>query len=271
MVGARLGDYMAFWKVFIDDSADQHKKKFVVAGIFVAKLATWQKFQKKWNQECRNVPRIKYFHGKELRSFSGEFRQFLDKKKWPGSTGGDAAYAKRDRLRDVVESFPIAGFGVGLYVPVYEEIRASEKDSHRYLGKDAFEYILQVGMYRAARQIRQFDKNAKIAFVSDNSNKAPRYTKVYAAWSKANPNTARHLMGIAHLNDEHWPGLQAADMAASIVKDMFERHQGSEESVLPYVEEIPLLDRFFRIDNINKAFHMEMLSNQSSIERTIDV
>jgi hypothetical protein len=41
---------MAFEKVFIDDSTDQRKEQFVVAQVFVAKLATWQKFQRKWNQ-----------------------------------------------------------------------------------------------------------------------------------------------------------------------------------------------------------------------------
>jgi hypothetical protein len=80
-------------------------------------------------------------------------------------------------------------------------------------------------------------------------------------------------MGIAHLNDEHWPGLQAADMAAKVVKKVFENNRNSNSTlpVLPYDPDLPLIDRFFRIDNITEEFNREMLSHQSDIKRTIDV
>jgi hypothetical protein len=142
-------DYVAFWKVFIDDSADQKKEEFVVAGIFIGKLPAWQTFQRAWNKTCRQTPRIRYFHGKELSRLDGEFRQFRDKSVWPERTGSVAANAKKEALQAVIKAAPIVGFGMGLYVPEYEKIIATHANAKTYLGKDAFEYVLQVAMYRA--------------------------------------------------------------------------------------------------------------------------
>jgi len=212
---------MATWKVFIDDSADQHKKDFVVAGIFVGRMPHWAKFQKEWNQTLRKPPRIKHFHGKEWRTLNGEFRQFRDDKLWPDRSGGIAANAKRDALHEVINNSNIVGFGIGVYIENYERVRQSHPRGKTFMAKDAFEYVLQSAIYETTKLIvEESDGAAKVAFVSDLSNKAARYTQVFADWKEQNPKTAHHMLGISHFDDEKWAGLQAADMAASMVKDV---------------------------------------------------
>jgi hypothetical protein len=256
---------MALWKVFIDDSADQKKKQFVVAGMFVGRLKEWHSFQRKWNKKCRENPRIQYFHGKELRSLSKQFAQFQDKSKWPDKTGIIAANAKRDALRKVIHDSGLVGLGLGLYVPLYETFRASTPLARRLMGKDAFEYILQAVFWETTKHIIEVDERAKVAFVSDLSNKSPRYIRVFNAWKKANPNTAKHILGIDHLNDERWPGLQAADMAASSVKTVFEEHLATGKKI----KDFPLAERFYKMGNIDETYIRAMLKHHASTERQV--
>jgi hypothetical protein len=260
---------MATWKVFIDDSADQHKTEFVVAGVFIARIPQWAKFQRKWNQALRNPPRIKHFHGKELRRLDGQFRQFRNQELWPDGSGGIAANAKKDSLHDVINNSDIVGFGIGVYVENYERVRQSHPHGKTFMAKDAFEYVLQAAIYEATKLIvEESDGAARVAFVSDLSNKARRYTEVFADWKVKNPKTARYMLGISHLDDEKWPGLQAADMAATTVKDVFSANLNKRQVDLE--TEFPLRNRFKKIGNIDEAYHLAMLNSQSIRESEIE-
>jgi Protein of unknown function (DUF3800) len=268
LLGAGKSDYMATWKVFIDDSADQHKTEYVVAGVFIGRIPQWAKFQRKWNQALRNPPRIKHFHGKELRRLDGQFRQFRDPQLWPDKTGRVAANAKKNSLHDVINNSDLVGFGIGVYIEDYERVRQTHPRGKVFMPKDAFEYVLQSAIYETTKLIvQESDGAARVAFVSDLSNKAPRYTKVFADWKMKNPKTARYMLGISHENDEAWPGLQAADMAATTVKDVFAAALDKHRVFLE--KDFPLHKRFKKIGKIDEAYHLEMLRVQSIRESEV--
>jgi hypothetical protein len=68
------------------------------------------------------------------------------------------------------------------------------------------------------------------------------------------------MLGISHFDDEKWPGLQAADMGASMVKDVFAASR-SRRPVLE--EEFPLRSRFEHIGHCDETYHLSMLEAQS--------
>lgn len=151
------------WKVFIDDSADAERKKYVLAGALVGRKQAWHDFEKRWKRTLRNEPKIGYFHGKEISDLSGEFAQFKDKDKWPKPTGSIAANAKRDALRKVVEDSKLVAIGVGVLVEDYYKVKASHPLGATHMAKDVYEWTLQNIIMQTAAAIRKVDDNARIA------------------------------------------------------------------------------------------------------------
>jgi hypothetical protein len=153
----------------------------------------------------------------------------------------------------------IFGCGVGVKIPDYEHVRATHPRAKSFLAKDAFEYAIQAIIYEIATKVIEIDKRARVAYVSDDSNKATRYTEVYTNWKVANPKTAKFMLGISHFDDEKWPGLQAADMAASTVKACFDEFLVMGETLTDF----PLRRRFYRIATVGEKYLLSMLNHQS--------
>jgi hypothetical protein len=246
LFGLRKGDLLVqLWNVFVDDSADQHRRKFIVAGALFGSKSAWSSFNKQWRKCLHANPRIEYFHGSELRRLDGQFLQFRDPGKWPKPSGGIAANAKRDSLRQVIDgSVGLALYGVGILVPEYEHVRNSHPKGKEFLAGDPFEYVLQLLINRLSETLVGHQSDAEVAFISDGSSKAPIYAKVFSEWKEKNPITAQSMLGIAHLDDKKIYGLQAADMAASVVKGSFEKIDESSGLQTGF----PLEERFWKIE-----------------------
>jgi len=254
------------WKVFIDDSADAERKKYVLAGALVGRKQAWHDFEKQWNRTLRNKPKIAYFHGKEISDLSGEFAQFKDKDKWPKPTGSIAANSKRDALRKVLEESKLVAIGVGVMVGDYNKVKAAHPLGATHMASDVYEWTLQHTLMQTAAAIRKADDAARIAFVSDDSSRATRYTEVYTNFKVKNPKIAKHMLGIAHLDDKAWPGLQAADMVASAVKRVYDDQHRSGE-VDPTT---PLLSGFYRIGMVDEGYLLEIMNGQSEMRSDDD-
>lgn len=260
LFGLRKRDFILhLWKAFVDDSADEKREKFVVAGCLFGAKASWSAFNKEWRKALHEDPRIEHFHGKELRRLEGQFGQFRDPIKWPKPAGSEAANNKRDVLRSVIErQSSIVAFGCGVLVPEYRAVRDSHLRGRVFLAEDPFEYVLQLVINRAAETIARIDSHARIAFVSDDSLRAPIYSQGYANWKEKNPKTARSMLGIAHLDDEKIYGLQAADMAASVVKGSCELLEESNDLQTGF----PLESRFWKIEIYRKENLITTLETQ---------
>jgi len=238
LCGAERRDYMALWKVFSDDTADGRKEQFVGAGIVVGRMPHWRAFHRAWNRECRNAPRIKYFHGKELGGLTKQFAQFRNKNLYPDEQSGwGAARAKKDSLREVILNSDLSTLGYGVRVPIYKEFREKHPRAKRFMGTDAFEFLIQICFTETVKLLQSVDRHAKVAFVGDlDEGKAARYLKVYQSWTKANPTVSERSVGISFLPDERWPGLQSADMVATVVKKLFEETKDVAGKRLTYAE-----------------------------------
>jgi hypothetical protein len=204
------------YKVFIDDSADREQKKYVIAGALVGSKDSWHNFGKRWKKALSKRPAIGHFHTKEWDRLSGEFEQFTDRSKWPQSIRRDVADAKRDTLVKVVESASIVAIGIGILIPDYKKIRDEHPEAGGYYPEDAFECALQEIFLQAVNAIRKRDTNPRIAFISDLCVKSPRYTEVFSGWKKRNPDSAKYVLGIAHLDDKKIRGCKLPTSAPTM-------------------------------------------------------
>jgi hypothetical protein len=219
----------------------------------------WNKFNKEWRKALQRGPTIKYFHGKEVHKLSGEFAQLRDKARYPPPLGMDAAFAKRDLMRYVIERSGLIAFGAGVFVPEYRRIRETHPRGKLFMPEGPFGYVLQEVIYRTTKEMADHVNNVRVQFISDRSNKSKTYERVYAEWKNWNPKTAKSMLDITHEDDERSYGLQAADMAASTVNLIFRSH--FETGVVP--EEFALSERFWRICRINEKYLLDVLQHQT--------
>lgn len=247
------------WKVCIDDSCDGMRNKYICAGSLIGNKESWNKFNKNWRAVLNRHPSLMYFHGKDLPWLKGPFAQFRNKEMYPPPAGIEAAKAKREELRNVIEESDLIGFGVGVLVPEYLRIRDSHPRGKTFMAQDPFEYILQELIYRTTKTIVDHRGAVEVSFVSDSSNRASVYEAVYADWKKWNPKTAKSMRGITHEDDKIHYGLQAADMAASSVNEIYRSHFDSGTVPVEY----PLSECFWRIGRIDETYLLDMLEHQS--------
>lgn len=250
------------WRVCVDDSCDERREKYVCAGALLGDKDAWHRFNKGWRKALNRQPSIEYYHGKEVHRLTGQFRQFRDKNLYPPPAGMDAAIAKREGMRRAIEASDLIGFGVGVLVPVYRDVRESHPRGKTFMAEDPFEYILQELVYRTTKEIAENVGAVEVSFVSDRSNRSRSYENVYAEWKKWNPNTAVSMRAITHEDDEKHYGLQAADLAASSVNSLFRAHVDTGEVPQQYA----LSQRFWRIGNIDKRYLLKMLDHQTPRE-----
>src|ERR1700722_260969 len=81
------GGIAVLYKMYFDDTADGRQEKYVIAAGLMGQWGVWKKFNIDWRKALRASPKIEWFHSKEWRSLSGEFRQFTDNEKWPKPKG----------------------------------------------------------------------------------------------------------------------------------------------------------------------------------------
>lgn len=251
------------WTVSLDDSGDQRKAIFIIAGCLVGNKAEWNSFHKAWRKELHKSPRIEHFHQKEYAALIGEFRQFCDEHKWPKPSGRDAAIAKRKALIDVIGKSPISCYALALRIDDYNRVRNGSTKARRYLDKDPWLYLIQELAFDTATQIVEYDSKAHIAFLAGPHEKKAQYETFYEGFKKKNPIIANHLLGMTHGDFRKIYPLQAADLIASEAKRCWE---GADRNETP--EEVfkrhPILTHFIGF----KTIHEERLKGVIEVQGT---
>lgn len=218
-------DYFAMlYRTYIDDSADQRQEFVMVAGALMGTDKQWGEFSRKWKM-CLRRHGLEYFRSSEYNSLTKQFERFHDEKTYPKPTGRDAARAIRDELDAIIKKFKLLGIASVIPLPMYrqivEEYRLTEK-----LDPDPFSAAMQNVMQECALLARdqllrgKKDRENIIAFVCDDSDNAAKYAAAYAGFKFKNVRFNDALGGMTHQDDKKLPPLQAADMVASIGKEM---------------------------------------------------
>ncbi len=219
------------YRVFIDDSADEKKEDVVAAGAIIGAHGVWAKIRQDWNRRLHRDG-LRYFRSTEYYSLTGEFYRFRDRIKYPKPKGGEAALALRNDLDAILQKSPVIGVGMIIPMGIYTEFRATMPLADQKISSDPYESAVQTLMFECGHVVRDKippdrGKVNRLAFVCDDTPNAARYSAVYAGFKERNPRMASILGGMVHLDDKLHPPLQAADMMASLSKELFLNHMNN--------------------------------------------
>jgi hypothetical protein len=255
------------WTVSLDDSGDEKKADFILAGCLIGDKSEWNGFQKTWRKCLHSTPRIEYFHQKESGSLSGEFYQFKDKVKWPCPEGSRAANSKRTSLLRVIAESDLKCYAMAIRVPDYDRVRMSSEKAQRFLDKDPWAYLVQELAYDTAKHIVRVDPKATIAFIGGPHEKKLQYEKFYDGFREKNPVIAEHMLSMTHGNYKKIYSLQAADLIASEAKKCFEsaNRKETEQNIFNMH---PILGQFVAFQTITEDHLKDIVRVQGTIPKS---
>jgi hypothetical protein len=255
------------FQYWFDDSADANRKKFVLAAGLYGDLRCWKVFDKAWKMALHSHPRIEYFHNKEWASLTGQFKQFTDLAKYPKPQGGDAANEKKELLKTVVSRGDVVGTAIAVMVDDYNIIRDAHPRAAELFPKDPYEGGISSVFMEGIRTVRSLGKVNRVAFFSDDSNKAPVYTEIYNRFKARYKKQAKYLLGLRHLNDEIFSPLQAADLVASSAKKIIEKIADIPYGNRPIVEELPdFKNTFYKVSHWDLRYMCGVLLEETGVD-----
>jgi len=225
------------YRTFIDDSADERQEIVVVAGALVARDRHWGELSRKWTQRLKHDG-LRYFRSTEYNSLRGEFSVFTNSAKYPKPKGSEAARKLRDDLEAIIKRFPIVGVACVIPIPEYRQT-VTEYELETKLDPDPFSAAMQSVMRACALMAKDqlAGENNLVGFVCDDSPNSAKLSAAYAGFKYKNLRIQDSLAGFAHLDDKKCPPLQAADMVASMGKQMaFEYFKKGQDITLPRLQ-----------------------------------
>jgi hypothetical protein len=212
--------YMGFLFAALDESRDRKGEHiFVVAG-WVSRQKEWQDIESKWMRrlEREDDPEpMKYYSEKEFRALNGQFERF---RKYPAPKGREAARRIRDDLSDILCKSKVAGFGLGVLLKDYRDIRKSVR-ARKVLLPDPYIQAYQQIMILVAAKVKEQLPNDWVAFLCDEHNKFTDIKAIYDELKNVNPVCGSCMGSVNYMEDEQSPALQAADLLAAVCKDDF--------------------------------------------------
>lgn len=245
---------MSSWKVYIDDSADKNRDRYIVAGAAIALKQEWHSFFKKWNKILKSHPPIAYFRRSEMLAGTGEFAKIEEA----------ARTEKANSFKKLISESGIAPMGTGMLIPAYEKVKISHPRASMFMAKDAFEWVLQHIMLQAVNAIRTIDESPTIHLICDTSNKNSRYRKLYEGFRWKNPVSALSIGKLEFSDDKKVAGLQVADMIASATNGVFRDYVECGTVNLDGF----LVDGMYRISFANEQYLINVLDAQSGHSTT---
>lgn len=199
---------------YLDDSADANEKRMMVCGGLVGKREEWLGFSRLWNARLAQNE-LQYFKSSECRMLQGEFSKYHTAD-YPPPKGREAANSVREDLKSLIRDYDGIGW-FGICLPIedwkqYCEDGAVDQltDPYHRLLESVMVYVVKEG-FRASPSMR----NSRVVYVHDLENECPTYKKLYDAFCKLNPKTAKYSAGFSCLDDKSCPALQAADLVAN--------------------------------------------------------
>jgi hypothetical protein len=206
------------YRVYIDDSADQKREIIMAAGALIAKDKDWGELSRKWRQRLKRDG-LQYFKAVEYRGLRDQFSVFTDAVRYPKPKGREAAKALHDDLEGIIKQFPIIALAVIIPLPEYKET-VLEFGVAGKMNPDPFSAAMQSVMRNCVLLANEHGAANKVAFVCDDSSDSVKLSTAYAGFKEKNILIQDALAGLVHLDDKTHPPLQAADMVASLGREM---------------------------------------------------
>lgn len=207
------------YRTYIDDSADGRQELVMVAGALIGTHQQWMKLRRKWKKRLK-ADGLEYFRSTEYRSLRGQFQKFCDPIRYPKPKGSEAAAALRNDLDEIIRTSGVMGMGNVIPLEMFRGIVARPEIKCRF-NPDPFAAAMQAAMRDVVMYIRAyFGSNHIISFVCDDGPNAHLYLKIYQDFKQKNAWLSDMMKGLAPQDDKLTPQLQAADVVASISREM---------------------------------------------------
>ena len=199
----RKGELVATFRIYLDES--EGDAAYVASG-WACRTERWNEISEAWDAVRRSPPEIEYFKLNEAMGLKGQFEGWLE--------------ADRDRkVKALAKTLPHeAGFfGHGCYVSRtdFEAAKAGARRIYRF----PYFFCVAVAMVYAVAGENQIVGTDKIDFVLDRSREAIQMRKLF--YSDIKPRFPR-LGECIDLDDKEIPPLQAADLNAGLLRQMYE-------------------------------------------------
>lgn len=220
VLGAGYNDFaIMLFRAYIDDSSDERQESVMVAGVLIGTHRQWMKLRKNWNLRLKRDG-LDYFRSTEYNSLRGQFFKFRDAVKYPKPKGSQTATAIRDDLDLIIKDSGIIGMSNVIPLEMFRETVARPEIKDRF-NPDHFSAAMQAAMRDSVLYVRQnFGDGHLISFICDDSPNADHLLAVYRQFKEKNLWLADTLRGMAHQDDKHTPQLQAADLVASVSREL---------------------------------------------------
>jgi hypothetical protein len=234
LLGFSAQDFLAMlYSVYIDDSADEKQQILMVAGALIGTIKQWGEVRSQWKRRLKRDG-LDYFKSSEYSTLHGQFAVFRDPVKYPKPKGSEAARTLRSDLEKILKRHSIIGVATVLPLAVYRDVINRVGVADR-LNPDPFSFTMQCSMRECALLVKDWptkkDKLHQLAFICDDSPNSPMLAQAYAGFKHKNLSIQDMLQGFSHLDDKKWPPLQAADMTASLGRELGLEHLKTGDKV----------------------------------------
>jgi hypothetical protein len=202
----------------IDESSDRKQEDVFCVGGLLANPQHLAAMQNAWVDRLRRPDEIAYFRATECKGVHGAF--FELRKKY-----GSGAQAVADKIRADLEAILLShhwiGFGIGILIPDYREIRNSVPIARRFYPKDPTELAYSGLFFEIARAVQKKAPEYQVAYIIDDSAYSGIIAEALRGLKINHPEVASAVATLAPQDDKLAPPLQMADLLASMVKDIF--------------------------------------------------
>lgn len=207
------------FNAYIDDSADRNRERIVLGAAIIGGPEEWRKLGNEWNARLK-IDEIAYFKASHCRSLNGQFH------KWRNLPDGEGK-VKADKLRDdldfIIRNSRLMTLGVVLPIPFYRTM----KHAPHYFGEipdNPYHLAFEQTIAECGKAMRLMNRNNMVSFAHDDGDDFPILHELYKLFKKhpKNRQYAHTLRDFVPLDDKTHPPVQAADLAADVVRQYAE-------------------------------------------------
>ncbi len=203
------------FRVFVDDSGNGHPPVYVLAG-FISTAEKWERFERDWQEQLDNPPKIEYFKMTEANALQGQFSKFKKEQR----------DQKLRSLMSVISEHAMAGLYAKADISDWQDILRRKiapalNTPYVPLANELMEEIIHA--------LDLEHEEYSIDFIFDEQRHLSDLLQ--ANWTHFHnsllPRRNRHVSRPQHQNNKNFPPLQAADLLAWHIRNWYaEREEG---------------------------------------------
>lgn len=239
----------------LDESSDGATGQvFAVGGFIAPHLLAWFEAERLWQKRLEQDS-LPYFRAVDCQSVRGPFEKFRSNKTSLTVDERKKVDGIRHDLVDVLIKQHFLGFGFGLLMADYQQVRAQSAEAARLLGTVPYHLAYQMAMTHAALILHDTDDQQSnvLGFVCDEHETYAYHAKAtYDELKSKNPIVSSNMGSLTYMDDKKSPAVQMADLMAYETMRKTLRWLRGETGDTPVFEQLkPVV---YKIEMGNKAW-----------------